>query len=203
MVKIHYVYDPLCGWCYGASPVIKLLLRADGVEALLHPGGLFFNKKVEPSLREHILIADKRIQTLTNIEFGEPYKKRVETDENFILDSYRAIQAIHAFEHLGRDPLTMLFAIQTAHYVKGLNVSDNYTIEAIAAEHNVLPQDWHNSMSQCKSNVRESILVTQQLINHHRLTGYPSILMEKQGQFTHVDLNKYHQNPMNILSLIR
>ncbi|MGU3847546.1 DsbA family protein, partial [Vibrio diabolicus] len=23
MVTVHYFFDPMCGWCYGASPLIE------------------------------------------------------------------------------------------------------------------------------------------------------------------------------------
>ncbi|EOD5239980.1 DsbA family protein, partial [Vibrio parahaemolyticus] len=26
MVTVHYFFDPMCGWCYGASPLIEALM---------------------------------------------------------------------------------------------------------------------------------------------------------------------------------
>ena len=37
---LHYVYDPLCGWCYAAEPLVEAAAAA-GVPIVLHGGGLW------------------------------------------------------------------------------------------------------------------------------------------------------------------
>ena len=41
MVQIDYLFDPLCGWCYGAGPVLDQLAQLDDVTLTLAPTGLF------------------------------------------------------------------------------------------------------------------------------------------------------------------
>ncbi len=38
---IHYWYDPLCGWCYGAAPLLQVAGEIPGLRIALHGGGLF------------------------------------------------------------------------------------------------------------------------------------------------------------------
>ena len=38
---LHYVFDPLCGWCYGAAAAVAALGKAPEVELRLLPSGLF------------------------------------------------------------------------------------------------------------------------------------------------------------------
>lgn len=38
---LHYVYDPLCGWCYGIAPLIEVVSNAFPNSIKLHGGGLF------------------------------------------------------------------------------------------------------------------------------------------------------------------
>ena len=40
-VVLHYIFDPLCGWCYAAAPALKFLQAQEGVEVVLAPTGLF------------------------------------------------------------------------------------------------------------------------------------------------------------------
>lgn len=202
MVKVHYFFDPLCGWCYGASSLIKQLLQTDDVEIDLHPAGLFINMAMGLSFREHIVAADKTIHSLTNAEFGEKYIRRVKSDDSFLIDSSLAIQAILAFEHLGKSPFEMLFAIQAAHYVEGLNVSDTKTIDAIARDLSIPSPDWQMAMLQSENCVKEVTSITRQLANNHQVKGYPSLFLEQQGQLIPIELSQYYQTPKEFLSMI-
>jgi len=38
---LHYIYDPLCGWCYGAEPLVWAASKVDGLALQLHAGGLW------------------------------------------------------------------------------------------------------------------------------------------------------------------
>ena len=33
---LHYIYDPLCGWCYGAEPLVWAASKVDGLALSLH-----------------------------------------------------------------------------------------------------------------------------------------------------------------------
>ncbi|HID5224584.1 TPA: hypothetical protein ACXEMW_003182 [Proteus mirabilis] len=39
--KLHYIYDPLCGWCYGIAPLIEVVSHEYPHVLTLHGGGLF------------------------------------------------------------------------------------------------------------------------------------------------------------------
>ena len=40
-VTVTYLFDPLCGWCYAAAPVLARLQATPGVQVVLAPTGLF------------------------------------------------------------------------------------------------------------------------------------------------------------------
>ena len=73
---LHYIHDPLCGWCYAVQPLISAAMeRLDGRIALqLHGGGLFPEPSVlDESLARHIAQADQRIAQYSGQPFGKPY----------------------------------------------------------------------------------------------------------------------------------
>ncbi|MFT8171056.1 DsbA family protein, partial [Salmonella enterica subsp. enterica serovar Enteritidis] len=37
---LHYIFDPLCGWCYGAAPLLKAAQNIAGLTISLHAGGM-------------------------------------------------------------------------------------------------------------------------------------------------------------------
>jgi protein-disulfide isomerase-like protein with CxxC motif len=42
---LRYLFDPLCGWCYGATPTLSALLEEPGITVKLLPTGLFPEKE--------------------------------------------------------------------------------------------------------------------------------------------------------------
>ena len=38
--RLHYLFDPLCGWCYGVAPLIAAAAGVPGLEIELHGGGM-------------------------------------------------------------------------------------------------------------------------------------------------------------------
>ncbi|TGU69964.1 DsbA family protein, partial [Mesorhizobium sp. M1C.F.Ca.ET.144.01.1.1] len=46
-ITVTYLFDPLCGWCYGATPMLDRL-AASGVALELLPTGLFSASGARP-----------------------------------------------------------------------------------------------------------------------------------------------------------
>jgi putative protein-disulfide isomerase len=40
-IQVTYLFDPLCGWCYGASSAIHKLGQYTGIQLEMAPTGLF------------------------------------------------------------------------------------------------------------------------------------------------------------------
>ena len=67
---LHYVYDPLCGWCYAAAPMVAAAIEA-GVHVSLHGGALWPTPTtLAPDQAAHIRTSDLRIAALTSQSFG-------------------------------------------------------------------------------------------------------------------------------------
>ena len=47
-VTVTYLFDPLCGWCYAAAPVLARLQATPGVQVVLAPTGLFAGAGARP-----------------------------------------------------------------------------------------------------------------------------------------------------------
>ena len=59
---LHYIYDPLCGWCYGAKPLIDAAREI--VPVVAHSGGMMtgsHRRPVSTQLRDYVMPHDKRI----------------------------------------------------------------------------------------------------------------------------------------------
>lgn len=52
---LHYIYDPMCGWCYAAAPLIAVAREVPNLDIVIHAGGMWTGaqiKQVTPQLRD-------------------------------------------------------------------------------------------------------------------------------------------------------
>lgn len=135
MPILHYIYDPLCGWCYGAASLISALRELPGLQVRLHAGGMMTGaqrRPVTPELRSYVLGHDERIAQITGQEFGAAYRDGLLNDATVVLDSEPPITAILAVDALGGDGLAYLKTLQLAHYRDGLKIADPAVLEELA-----------------------------------------------------------------------
>ncbi|MEJ2763784.1 DsbA family protein [Photobacterium sp. MCCC 1A19761] len=178
MVTVHYFFDPMCGWCYGASSLIEHLNQRNGVSLVLHPGGMVANRAIDPSFRQHILQHDQQIARETGAVFGDDYVTRIKSTAPVVMDSYLTAQAILAADTVGGDPLEMLRAIQQGHYRHGLAVNQLDTLAALAEKIGLDESAWRATMAANEAQLHDTIAQTRQLMTQHQVSGYPTLMVE-------------------------
>lgn len=127
-VSVTYLFDPLCGWCYGASSVLQRLDALDEFSVTLLPTGLFADNNsrvMDPGFADYAWSNDLRIGTLTGQPFSEAYQRQVLGDHTRRFDSGPATRALSAvaITEPSRE-LEALGAIQRGRYVEGLDITD-------------------------------------------------------------------------------
>lgn len=132
---LHYIFDPLCGWCYGAAPLVKAAKTIPGLTIALHAGGMMTGnnrRQITDEWRNYVIPHDKRIAELTGQPFGEAYFNGLLRDTTAVMDSEPPITAILAAQALAGRGLDMLHRIQEAHYQEGRRIADTPVLEALA-----------------------------------------------------------------------
>lgn len=124
---LRYLFDPLCGWCYGAAPAVSGLLEFPGISLELLPTGLFSGEGARPmddAFAAYAWSNDQRIERLTGQRFSERYRDRILGDRQQLFDSGPATVALTAasLTEPARE-LEALRAIQHARYVDGGDVT--------------------------------------------------------------------------------
>lgn len=192
MVTIHYFYDPMCGWCYGATPLIEAIVRNHQFKLMLHPGGMLAAKAIEASFRQHIVSSDQRISDITGAQFGQDYIERVRSHEALVLDSYLPTRAVLTGESLGLPPFVMLKAIQQAHYMEGRRVNELETLEALALQLKLDPTLWRQKMQAMEGAEIAAIEQSQQRMNQLNIQGYPTLILEQNGQLMRLPHTEFY-----------
>ncbi|WP_274850943.1 DsbA family protein [Serratia marcescens] len=134
---LHYIFDPLCGWCYGAAPLVKAAQSLPGLKVVPHAGGMMTGnnrRQITDEWRNYVIPHDKRIAEMTGQPFGEAYFNGLLRDTTAVMDSEPSITAILAAEKLAGRGLDMLHRIQQAHYKEGRRIADTPVLEALAKE---------------------------------------------------------------------
>ena len=134
---VTYLFDPLCGWCYGATPMLDRL-AASGIALELLPTGLFSGAGARPldaGFAAHAWANDQRIERLSGQRFSQAYLDKVLNVRGTLLDSGAATLGIVA---AGLDDphrrLAALKAIQHARYVDGRDIVTVNGVTAVLAD---------------------------------------------------------------------
>ncbi|PCK33190.1 DsbA family protein [Pseudoalteromonas piscicida] len=195
MVKVHYFFDPMCGWCYGATSLLDAIAANRELELVLHPGGMIANQSIEKAFRNHILISDAHIASITGAQFGKGYVQRVKSNESMILDSYITARAIITAEQLGITPLSMLKTIQHAHYVEGKQVNRVEVIDELAVELGLDKNLWQQAMQANRGAEQPKIAQSHLLMQKFKVRGYPTLILEKDETQVKLPHTAYYGKP--------
>lgn len=135
MTKIVYLFDPLCGWCYGAGPTVRRLRDIAGLTVTAMPTGLFAGEGARPmdeGFAAYAWANDQRIAQLTGQRFTQAYRSNVLHAAGGSLDSGPATLALMAvsLDDPARE-LDALAAIQNARYVDGRDITSPSVLAGI------------------------------------------------------------------------
>lgn len=122
-----YLFDPLCGWCYGASPMIAALAAQPGVALEPVPVGLFAGAgafRMSPAFRQHVVAADERIAAVSGQVFSDAYRENVLGAKDGVVDSGPATLALTAVrQEAPAREMEVLKRLQQARYVEGRDIT--------------------------------------------------------------------------------
>ncbi|MFM5204662.1 DsbA family protein [Aeromonas veronii] len=193
---LHYVYDPLCGWCYGAAPLLQAAATIAGLKIDLHAGGLWLGSRRQPmgeALRDYVRPHDQRIEALTGQHFGERYFNELLLREGCLLDSEPPIRAVLAVTALGGDGLVMLHRIQQSHYRDGIWIGEPAFLATLAAEQGIAAEAFQQSYLQAP--LLQHLADSQGWMKRLGGQGYPTLGIERGGKLERIEVNQYLGEP--------
>ncbi|WP_136066739.1 DsbA family protein [Modicisalibacter radicis] len=191
---LHYVYDPLCGWCYGAELLVRAAKGA-GMNITLHGGGLWETPlRPDTATRKYLRENDGRIAALSGQPFGEAYLEGLLRDPATIFWSEPTVAAVLAATTVEPGSgLDMIAAIQYAHYVQGERVVEENSLSEAAKSIGVDEQDFRRVLKGMP--VQAHIAETRRFMQKLRLGGYPGFVLERKGTYVVIDHQAHYGNP--------
>ena len=193
---LHYVYDPLCGWCYGAAPLLKAAAAIPELRIELHAGGLWLGGRRQAmgqALRDYVRPHDERIQALTGQPFGERYFNELLLRDGLLLDSEQPIRAILAVTALGGNGLSLLHRIQQSHYRDGIWIGSLEHLTCLAAEQNIGADDFVKAYQQ--ADLASHLADSQRWMRHLGGQGYPTLGLVQGDKVTPLSASSFLGEP--------
>jgi putative protein-disulfide isomerase len=192
---LDYIYDPLCGWCYGAEPLVTAAAGVAGLELELHAGALFPEPtRLAPDMRRYIQQADRRVGELTGQRYGEAYLNGLLLDPTLVLDSRPPIAAMLAAESL--DPakaLPMLRGIQHAHWEHGRRVIEREALLEVAAEVGFARDRFAAALDEVDGDAH--VAATRDLMARIGAAGFPTFVLEIDGRLEPAPHQQFSSDP--------
>ena len=190
---LHYIHDPLCGWCYGAAPLVKAAREV--LPVVPHAGGMMTGarrQRVTPELRSYVMQHDRRIAQLSGQPFGDSYFDGLLRDTSAVFDSEPPITAMLAAEALGERGLDMLARLQVAHYAEGRRIADAAVLHEMAVDIGLDGKAFDAAYAQQQGEAtRAHITASLSLLTRAGGSGFPTFVLEHAGELSVVDIQPW------------
>jgi len=196
---LHYIYDPLCGWCYGSAPLVKAARDIGGLRFVLHGGGMMAGSArqlASESLRQFIMPHVERITGMTGQVFAKPYTDGLLRDHTAMLDSEPPTAAILAVEAAAGRGADMLAHMQKAHYIDGLALSDRAALASLAEGIGIDRAAFDAEFSKALgSTVQAHMTESRRLLSRVGGQGFPTFALETPRGMTMIDSSRWLGKP--------
>jgi putative protein-disulfide isomerase len=180
VIRLIYVADPMCSWCYGFGPQFSTLLaRVTPFGLRLVMGGLraynttVMDDALKTTLREHW----QHVREASGLPFADNQFAR----SDFVYDTEPACRAVVTMrEQDAERALEYFYAVQAAFYRDGRDVTQGDVLADIAgelgADRAAFAIAWQSEA--IKEATRQDFALTQRL----GVSGFPTVAMEHGGQ---------------------
>ncbi len=192
---LHIVYDPLCGWCYAAGPLIQAARRVPGLTLALHGGGMLTGANRRPistAWRDYVMPHDRRIAQLTGQTFGGAYFDGLLRENGVLLDSAPPTTAILAADAMAGRGLDMLERVQQAHYVEGRRIADPSVLTALAQDLGLDIETFAATYAALEgAHTQAHMEQSRQWLHQWRGRGFPTLALQIGGRVQILDIGAW------------
>ncbi|HTH44084.1 MAG TPA: DsbA family protein [Oxalicibacterium sp.] len=186
MVKLIYIADPMCSWCYGFGPELNTLLNGlQDVPVDIVLGGLrpYASEPLDTAKKAEILSHWHKVADASGLPFADTALQ----DDNFIYNTEPACRAVVSARQLApHAALDVFHAIQHGFYAEGLDTTRADVLAGLAVaalnkkgvdiDETTFLQTWSSEETIAATNV--DFLQTQRWGIH----GFPTLVLERAGE---------------------
>lgn len=198
---IIYLFDPLCGWCYGATDRIARLAAHPAVALTLLPSGLFCGWDAIPmdaAMADHARTSDAHVARLTGRTFSDDYRRRILDDRSARMNSLPATWALTAVALTQPEAqLDTLTAIQTARFVAARDITSADVLYQILTEQQLAPAArlFQAAALPLRQSACSSILSAEVLMRRLGASGVPALAIGQHHDQWLIPADRIFEDP--------
>jgi putative protein-disulfide isomerase len=196
---LHYVYDPFCGWCYGAAPMITAATAIPNLEIQAHGVGMLSGDKsklMSGEWRDFVRPHEARITAFSKQIFEDAYVHGVLEHENVQLDSSPPIAAMLTAQQLSGRGIEMLKRLQIAYYQEGQAIADRGVIASIAGELGFEPDAFMVTFDSITTDsLQDHLDHSNGMLEALNARGFPAFALEIDGHMEVLAMGHYLSRP--------
>jgi putative protein-disulfide isomerase len=181
--KIIYVWDPLCGWCFGFSAIIHRLRKEFEKQAGFEiiSGGLATGDRVGPVSQKAAFIKKRLpdVERISGVKFGEKYIRLLD-EGTTISDSLPPSIAFNVLKSFRNDlAFDIASAMQSALFTEGKNMNNIKVYLEIAERFEI---NKHAVMERYEDPVYRKLTEADfALTKGWGVEKYPSIILQNES----------------------
>ena len=185
-MKVVYVYDALCGWCYGFSPVMNQFHAKykDELDFEVISGGMITGDRIGPigEVASYIGQAYKDVENATGVKFGDRFLHRTLAEGEAVFTSIPPAIALSVFKSLNpENSIQFASALQKAIYFDGIEPENLGAYGEIASRFGLDGEAFVIKMKDpvYRKSAEEDFNRSASL----GVTGFPSVFVEYKGRY--------------------
>lgn len=183
--KIIYVFDPMCGWCYGFSKVMDQYenQHKNKYDFEVISGGMVVGEREGPigDFADYILSAYKRVEEYSGITYGEPYLAKLR-DKSLWSSSVMPSIAIETFKRFEPSHVVEFSsAVQRAYFYEGKDLRNTAVYTELIKPYNINSEAFLTLLQS--EEMRLEATRGYQTAANFGVTGYPAVILQHKGKY--------------------
>ncbi|MEW8192982.1 MAG: DsbA family protein [Candidatus Thiodiazotropha sp.] len=196
MAHLYYIHDPMCSWCWGFHPVLKVLLSRlpDNITSSRLLGGLAADsmQPMPDDLRMRLQSTWRKIEKrIPSTRFNFDFWTR-NTPRRSTYPACRAVIAARSIDPEMED--SMIIAIQQAYYLQARNPSDDATLIELAMEIGLEKRQFSKLLNHSSTQQK----LDSEIAQSRRLgvRSFPSLVLQHEESYWPVAIDYLNAEPM-------
>jgi putative protein-disulfide isomerase len=198
-MEIIYVFDVLCGWCFGFSPVMQEFYKKHiDLKFTVISGGLVTGSRVGPmsNMASYIEKAIPGLEKTTGVKVGDEFKRQLKLGVRIQNSLTPAIALCILKEMLPDKQVQLAHALQQIYFVAGKDLENEDTYAEVAKSFDLDEVEFRRKMV----DPRYENMATEEFEQAQKwgITGFPAVILNRgdsliaisNGYTTFSDLEK-------------
>ena len=184
-ITLYYIYDALCGWCYGFGPVIEKLPEnySERIGFQVLSGGMITGSRVGPitNMAAYIKQASPRVTEMTGVSFGEAYLNELLADPTYISNSTPPAIALCILKEAQPDKqVAFAHEMQKLMFREGKNLNEPSAYFLLAEQAGITVDNFTQKFTDPAYLAKAQAEFA--MVQQWGIQGFPAVVLQKQEQ---------------------